>query len=374
MIQLLGIGILAAILFYAQQKLYKKLWSRRLKVDLAFRREHIFEGETGILQELVENGKRLPLSMLKVKFRTSRNLIFDAGEGSRTTDQYYRNDVFQVGGRERITRTLEFVGGKRGYYSIDDVDLIASDLLMTSEMADTVKLHRTIYVYPKPFDSREFRLSLQQLNGEILSRRRLLEDPFEYRGIREYQPFDDMRSINWKATAKTGELKVNQKNYTSIMSVNLFLNVEDNGILKKTECVEAGIQMMAGLSEYFLSQGFRVACYTNGLDVVTGMPFLITANAGKGQMEGIYRGLARLDTDRDAGDFRQLFEELLLHREPQTFTCIISPNQYEDFVNLIEQFQQTGADYLWFYPVWESKEPQLPETLAAHIRVIHIRK
>jgi hypothetical protein len=104
------------------------------------------------------------------------------------------------------------------------------------------------------------------------------------------------------------------------------------------------------------------------------MPFLITANAGKGQMEGIYRGLARLDTDRDAGDFRQLFEELLLHREPQTFTCIISPNQYEDFVNLIEQFQQTGADYLWFYPVWESKEPQLPETLAAHIRVIHIRK
>ena len=37
-----------------------------------------------------------------------------------------------------------------------------------------------------------------------------MEDPFEYRGIREYQPYDDMRSVNWKATAKTGDLKVNQ--------------------------------------------------------------------------------------------------------------------------------------------------------------------
>lgn len=374
MIQLLGIGILAAALYFAQQKLYRRLWQRQLKVDLAFAREHIFEGEEGILREQVENGKRLPLPMLKVKFSTSRNLVFDGGGGSRTTDQYYRNDIFQIGGGERITRTLRFVGGKRGYYRIDGVDFAAADLFMTCEMTASAPMLRTLYVYPKPFDSREFRISLRQINGEILAKRRLLEDPFEYRGIRAYQPYDDRKSINWKATAKTGELKVNQKNYTCIPAVNLFLNVEDNGILKKEEAVEAGIGMMAGLSAFFLSQGFRVACYSNGTDVVTGRPLLLEANGGSIQMEGIYKGLARLDTAGEPEHFGTLFEEKMMREGRDLFTCVISPNQYDDFVELMERFHATGAEYLWFYPLRERTAPNLPEKLASNIRVIPIRK
>ncbi|MCM1090663.1 MAG: DUF58 domain-containing protein [Butyrivibrio sp.] len=370
MIQLLGIGIIAALLFWAQQKIYKRLWNRHLRVDLAFGTGSIFEGEYGVLREVVENHKRLPISMLKVKFTTSRSLLFENAEGSRTTDRYYRNDVFQIGGGERITRTLQFLGGKRGYYNIDSVDLVATDLFMSKVMVDTIQLKRTIYVYPKPFESQGFRMSLQELNGEVLTKRHLLEDPFEYRGVREYEPFDDMRSINWKATAKTGELKVNQRSYTALESVRIFLNVTDNGIIKNTVGVEAGIQMMAGLSEFFLGQGFRVACYTNGVDTVTGRAFLIETNGGKGQMEGIYRGLARLDLDREPEDFRGLFEEKLLQESGGMFTCFICPNQYDDFVALLEEFQAKERDYMWFYPVSGLKPPKLPATLQKHIRTI----
>ncbi len=373
MIQLLGIGMIAAVLFFAQREIYRKLWRRNLRVDLSFESESIFEGEHGILKETVENRKRLPLSMLKVKFTASRNLLFEAGEGSRSTDRYYRNDVFQIGGGERITRSLQFVGGKRGYYSIDSVDLVASDLLMSAEMTDTVPLHRAVYVYPKPYDSQEFRMSLQQLNGETLTRRHLLEDPFEYRGIREYQPSDDMRSINWKATAKLGELKVNQKNYTALESVRIFLNIEDDGIVKKTECIEEGIRIMAGLCDFFLSRGFRVACYTNGVDIVTGKPFLMEANGGRGQSEEILRGLARLDTDRKPEDFRALFEERLLQDAEGIFTCFIVPNQYRDFVALLERFQERHPHYVWFYPLWESEEPEMPPALKQNIRILHLR-
>ena len=90
-------------------------------------------------------------------------------------------------------------------------------------------------MYPKPFSHPDFKRSLKQLNGEVLTKRHLLEDPFEYRGIRDYQPQDDLKSINWKATARTGDLKVNQKNYTSQKSVRIFVNLEDTGILKKED-------------------------------------------------------------------------------------------------------------------------------------------
>lgn len=373
MIQLLQIGLFALIIFFLQQKIYKRLWNRNLTANLSFQTPCIFEGESGSLQEIIENRKRLPMSMLKVKFQTSRNLIFDTSRGSRTTDQYYRNDVFHIGGGEKITRTVPFIGGKRGYYQVESMDLVASDLFLTTELLMTLPVNKFIYVYPKPYDSKEFRQSLQQLNGEILTRRHLLEDPFEYRGIREYQPFDDIRSINWKATAKTDELKVTQKNYTSLPTVRVFFNIEDNGVLKKEEAVEACFQIAAGLSKFFLSQGVRLSCYGNGTDMFTKQPVIIEGSTGKGQLEQIYRTLARVDTTMPVLNFKDTLGDKLQNNTKDTITCIISPNHYPDFVKLLENFRSNGNDFIWFYPVWESSDPELPVYLKDCIHILHIR-
>ena len=154
-----------------------------------------------------------------------------------------------------MTRTLRFRGGRRGYYTIDEVSLVASDLFFLSQLVADVPLKTEVYIYPRPYDAARLRQSLIQMNGEMLSRRHLLEDPFEYRGIREYQPYDDMRSINWKATAKTGDLKVNQRNYTSLKSVRIFFNIQDDNILKKDAAVEMTLRIVASLCQIFLQIG-----------------------------------------------------------------------------------------------------------------------
>lgn len=373
MIRLIGIGIVAFLLFILEQRLYKRMWNRSLSVSVKFTSGSIFEGESGTLWEVIENRKRLPLSLLNVKFNTSRNLVFEDESGSRTTDRYYRNDVFMVGAREKVTRTLTFRGVHRGVYSITNVDLIAFDLFLVSRMTDEASVSTTLYVYPKPFDSSEFRLSLKQLNGEVLAKRHLLEDPFEYRGIREYQPFDSMRSINWKASAKTGDLKVNQKNYTALKSVRIFMNLEDSGVLKRTECVEASIRIAAGLCEFFLSQGMQTACYANAADLFTGEFVSLEASGGAGQMDAIYRALARCDTET-IYDFRECFGEKLFDDGRTVFTCFVAPNLYEDFVKIVTACQEKDMDYIWFCPLWESADPKAPEALADRIRFIHIRK
>ena len=96
MIRLLEIGLIAAIMFFAQQYIYKKLWNKNLTAHISFKTPVVIQGENGFLTEIIENKKKLPLSMLKVKFQTSRHLIFDTKKGSRTTDQYYRNDVLEA--------------------------------------------------------------------------------------------------------------------------------------------------------------------------------------------------------------------------------------------------------------------------------------
>lgn len=372
MIRLVIIGIFFLLLFILQKEAYSRLWYRNLHVDIRFEKNHIFSGETSALVEVIENRKRLPLSMLKVKFKTDRHLIFESEKGSLTTDQFYRYDMFHIGGGEKVTRTLTFRGGRRGYYTIDEASLIASDLLLASMFLEDMPIKAEIYVYPRPSDNEEFRKSLRQLNGEVLTRRHLLEDPFEYRGIRDYQPFDPIRCVNWKATAKTGELKVNQKNYTSLKSIRIFFNVQDDGILKKEECVEESLRIVAGLSTFFLSQGIQVACFGNGVDILTEKYVSIEAKAGEGHIDNIYRSLARLNLEKPTVDFCKTFQERLFSQAGDTLTCFVSPNQYDDYLSLLERFGDAGYEYLWFYPVLGIRDPELPPAVKNRVKVIHL--
>ncbi len=374
MIQLLGIGLMGFFLLVIQKFVYSRLWQRHLTVSVSFGTDHIFEGEFGELTETIENKKWLPLAMLKVKFKTDRNLLFGNHAGSRMTDQYYRNDMFRVGGRERVTRRLRFQGGRRGYYTIDEISLVSADLFFLSQMLADRPVRTVLYVYPRPYDSRRLRQALLQMNGELLCRRHLLEDPFEYRGIREYQPYDDMRSINWKATAKTGDFMVNQHNYSTLRTVRIFFNLQDDNVLKKEDSVEMSIRIVAALCTFFLKQGIQVSCYGNGVDILTRTATAIDPKAGRQQMDSVYRTLARIDTSKQSPSFVDTFGEMLFNDYGDTFTCFVAPNQYADFVGLLARYKETGRPFFWFYPVERRtavSQLKLPPPLTENIEVIY---
>lgn len=140
-----------------------------------------------------------------------------------------------------------------------------------------------------------------------MAKRHMLEDPFEYRGIREYAPYDEMKTINWKATARTGDLMVNIRNYTSLRAVRIFLNLADTGILKNEQLVELCISIAARFAGELLEQGIRVAVYANGEDVLTGDPMKMQPSAGPGHMESINRAFARISLEEGVYPFGELF-------------------------------------------------------------------
>lgn len=374
MIQLLGIVVSALILYLGQKIAYEKLWHQHLTVSLSFENSGIWEGQESTLSEIIENRKRLPLTMLKVKFQTDRHLVFSDTKGSRTTDRYYRNDIFQIGQMEKVTRDLHFTGGRRGYYTIQEADLVASDLFLTAQYTATTTVERcSLYVYPRPFFQPDFQNSLKKLNGEVLAKRHLLEDPFEYRGVREYQPQDDLRSINWKATARTGDLKVNQKNYTSQKAVRIFVNLEDNGILKKDDCVEASLRITTALLLMFLEQGMQVALYCNGRDVISEEPCILLPGGGESWREAALKALSRIDTSKPVVSFGELFADRLSEAESTIYTCIVSPNAYDDFSQLILQYHRRHRDFQWYLPYAESTAPDLGAELNALVTFVSLR-
>ncbi len=369
MIQLFIIAGLVVLFFWLQMQLYIRYWKDNLEVDLTFQPSDMFEGDEGCLTEVITNNKSLPLPLFNVKFRTNRCLRFPGSAVSQKTDQYYRNDVFRIGRREKITRNLKFIADKRGYFHIDSVDLISYDLFMYATLMTTLELDEGIYVYPKPFYSREFLRSLQMVNGMIQTKRQFLEDPFEYRGMREYQPYDDMKSINWKATAKTGDFKVNLHDFTAVRSVRIFLNLEDTGIIKKEDGAEVCIRIAAGISKYFAEMGMKVSCYGNCRDICTDQ---ILQKHEEKELQNIYRALACIDLGKDMPAFHKLYENRMFTRMNGEYTFVVSVNAYDEFVELLQRYSVVSEDFLWFMPVEKNNAPEIPDNMRKYFRPINI--
>lgn len=370
--RIIGIGIVAIVLFFLQKILYSRIWNRDLNASVRFEQSKLVEGEVGTLLEVIENRKKLPLPMLKAQFQTSKNLAFEDEKETKTSDQYYRNDVFQIGGQERITRRLTFTALKRGYYRVKQIDLISTDLFYFEEYRESIPADTNLYVYPKMYMQKDFQTALHKLNGDILVKRHLLEDPFEYRGIREYQPFDDIRNVNWNATARTGKLKVNQKNYTAMQTIRIFLNLEDPDVWKKYREMETSMQVMMGLVSYFLSQGIKVSCYANGRDILTEEYMEITGGASAGQIDAVGRALARIDTAKEAYEFKTLFGEKVFEESDALMTFFISPNETEGFMEVLERCEREGISYTWFYPHTTIKRPEVPAALKKHVQYLYL--
>ena len=372
MIQLISIIILILLFIWLQLKIYVNFWNKNLDVELKFTATDMFVGETGYLKEVITNNKWLPIPLFHVKFQTSRNLLFEDSKITQKTDQYYRNDVFGIGKKERITRTLSFMVEKRGCYRINSIDLLSGDLFMLTTLRESRECDEYIYVYPQPYYTREILHSLQMVNGLVNTKRQFLEDPFEYRGIREYQPFDDMKSINWKATAKTGDFKVNLLDFTAVKSVRIFLNLEDEGILKREDCAEVCIRIAAGIIKYFSGRGIKISCYGNCRDGRTKQILYFDEDYS---LREIYRSLACVDLKEKINPFHTHFENRMFRQTNGEYTFILSMNAYDDFVQLLQRYSVVSEDFLWFYIKKEHKEePDIPWNLKRFFKAIDMNQ
>ena len=362
----------ALFLLFLQERLYARYWDKNLTVGLAFSEESATQGDERMLCETVENRKLLPLPALKVKFAVSRQLSFEEEDGgSSVTDQFYRNDVLSIRPYMRHVRKLPFRCKKRGYYTITTLDVVAGNLFLSRELPKSLRCGAQLYVYPKPWRDPSFLQALQKLNGEILSRRHLLEDPFEYRGIREYSPGDTLRDINWKATARTGDLKVNMKNYTALKAVRLFVNLEDGALLRQEAMLELSLSMAAGAAAFFLGQGIRTALYTNGPDILTGVLVGVDAASGIGHMESINRGLARIDLEKGVPPFVESLEKKVTQDGARdVFTVFLSHAAPEDFQDLLCQCLDRGMEFAWIRPVQRRQEGAIRPVLEKYTQQI----
>ncbi len=359
MIILLFTGLCAGVLYLLQGWLYEYFWGKNLNADVMFTEHAITEGEIGRIQETIVNAKLLPLPMIRVKFEIDRSLQFEEEGNISISDKCYKNDIFSIMLYQKITRTIPFRGTKRGYYSIEQINLVSTDLFMTATLVGIKSVHTNLFVYPKGVDTKQLLIPYRKVMGTLLTRRYAYEDPFEFRGIRDYQPFDRMQDVNWKASAKTGEWKVNIHDYTTRQEVSLLLNLETESMLEYEELKEESIRIVNSLAEWFLLQGISVGLVSNGRDIETKKELYMVSGSGRNHIDMIREQLARLDLSQECREYGEIITEQINSQKKDTLYILISTSQREKLQKEFNKLCEKSKGSMWILPLYSNMEERL---------------
>ncbi len=284
---------------------YRCQWAKHVTVRLWFETDAVYAGQETKLYEVIENRKRMPVPVLEVGFHTRKELDFADVENTNVSDYLYKRDVFSVLGRQKITREIPVKCTKRGRYLASDADITTHTLLYRKHYSKAVGTEAEIYVYPKMTDVSEIVTVCEHMLGAVQCARRLYEDPFAFRTIRSYTTDDPMKSINWKASARTGSLMVNTFDSVQSQKAMIFLDVEDIGILKYEDLVEESIALAATVMRRLIRQNIEVGFVFNG----RGSDVFFPENNRKNRI-AFERMLAEYDREDGAEDFGQLARRL----------------------------------------------------------------
>ena len=340
-------ALLIGLLLLLQRQIYRKFWDAGLGMRLSFTAREAYEGEELELLEELTNAKPLPLPWVNAKFQLSRNLIFSGGDNYKVSDYYYQNDLFSVGMYQKVTRRQRFMCGRRGYYSIRSMDLGSSSILISDKLIKHIECSADLTVLPRPVPFPALAPIFRQLQGDIEIRRFINLDPFSFRGLREYDPGDDFRLINFTATAKTGDLIVNVHSATSAQELVILLNVEQFSEYQSEHVIEEGIRIAASAAEYFGGQGLSVSMITNGRDISTGAEQRIPPGSGAMHVHKILENLARIDlpSGQDA-----MWQSLDAVRDEEPTYFLISSNDDQQMLGAFSRMLDRGLRVKWVVP------------------------
>lgn len=350
---LLGILVVTT----AWELFYKWNWAKNITVRLWFETDALYAGDGTKIYEVIENRKMMPVPVLEVGFHTEKALDFAQEDNANVSDYIYKRDIFSVLGRQKITREIPLKCTKRGRYEVREADITTYSLLYKKHFSKQLESDAYIYVYPKMTNVSDIMTVCEHMLGTLQCAKRLYEDPFAFRTIRSYTIDDPMKTINWKASAKTGTLMVNTFDSVLSQKAMLFLDVADTGILKYEDLVEESIAIAATLARRLLRQGIEVGFYFNGAvnKETGGMETGFLPVNQKSRLVMLERMLAEYSLENGADLYEMGFDAFQTTED--TLLVFITKNLNEELLHTIKNYAGEHQT-LVIYPVYRGEKPK----------------
>ena len=280
-----------------------RTWAALSLQDLDYSLEssttHAFVGDEVEVVMRFDNRKPLPLPWLKVHefFHDGLELVGSEDKFIDYMGGTPLDEVVSLGRYERLRRRHRLRALQRGHYFFGPAEVASGDLFGLYVRKRVVERHPwSLVVYPKTVPMPELSLPSARPIGDAKTRNTLWHDPTRPAGIREYRPGDPVRSIDWKATARRGDLFVRQ--YDPSVSQYALLLVDGTVTERpwegfRLDVLEAVASCAASAAMRAVDHGFSTGLVVNSALSLHGRNVIRPA-AGKAHLSSILESLAMM--------------------------------------------------------------------------------
>ncbi len=298
----LWVFVVFGVLFIAESVIIHLFGAKNIKYTRYFDRSAVFVGDCASMIEEISNDKPLPLPWVRVESKLSPFMRFRTAKDEYLLASAYHKSLFSLGAYKKITRSHNITFTHRGAYTLDSVSMTTGDLIGVVVKSESMKVDSEIIVYPAIEGVNLPQLPTTKWQGDTIVNRFVLEDPFAVNGIRGYMPGDAMKTVHWKASARTGDLYVKTYDHTAFSKLIICLNIQfsaaqwDQLSAEDAEAMEYSVSQTAALALDALSRGMEVGLWSNAC-IERGQnprPVRLLPGGGEAQRELILDTLARL--------------------------------------------------------------------------------
>jgi uncharacterized repeat protein (TIGR01451 family) len=266
------------------------------------------------------------------------------------------------------------VSGPRGGYTFDALEVKVNDHLAIISSRFRVETKGRLFVLPPVTRVRSIAIRPRRTRvyaGTIPARAGGAGTDFF--GVREYQPGDPPRAINWRTSARHPDrLYANEFQQERVADIGIVLDgrLRTNEFARGHSLFEYSVQAAASLADALLNQGNRV-----GLLVYASYLAWTLPGYGKIQRERILHALANARTG-DSQVFSDLEHMPTRLFPPESQIILVSPLSDDDFAPLM-QLRAQGYEVMILSPnpvKFELSYLPANETTQLAGRVIHLER
>jgi uncharacterized protein (DUF58 family) len=198
---------------------------------------------------------------------------------------------------------------ERGNYQFGNIVLFFKSALGFVERRFSVPAELLVSVYPAFSQLGKYALIAQATTNEYGSKRmRKIGQSMEFEQIKEYVNGDDIRTINWKATARKGSLMIN--NYTDEKSQQVYCVIDKGRLMKmpfeNLSLLDYAINATLALSNICLQKQDKFGL----ISFADKMGSIVAADRKPIQREKVMQVLYKENTAFNESDYEMLYMQV----------------------------------------------------------------
>lgn len=297
--ELVFVVLLLMLFFLIEILFYKFTLMKGLKYTLSFSKTEAFEGDDMFVDEEIYNKKPVPVPWVKADIHSSKWLEFAGASSSIVDERRFVTSGFMLRAYQKTKRRWFMKCTKRGVYDVDNATVTCGDILGLITDSKAVPINSRLVVYPGMINIDEMFFTTRDILGDAIVKRFIMDDPFIVKGIREYIPGDPINQLNWKATAKTNRLMVNENDFTTKIGITVLMNVQSaadefNFVMDK-DVIELAVKVSATALNRGFNQGVPIRFGSNGCTIEDDESMILTeSGSGQEHMKHMLYMLAQL--------------------------------------------------------------------------------